>query len=63
MLSIKDSVSHESSKIWIISEGRSLDVNLKGVTEGNVTGPFKEYKISDIGRYLLNPHAIEVKKG
>ena len=61
-MSIKDSVSHESNKIWIISEGRSLDVDLKGVTEGNAAGPFKEYEISDIGRYLLNPHAIEVKK-
>ena len=61
-MSIKDSASHESSKIWIISEGRSSDLNLKGVTGGNVTGPYKEYKISDIGRYLLNPHAIEVKK-
>ena len=62
MLSIKDSVSHESNKIWIISEGRSLDVDLKGVTEGNAAGPFKEYEISDIGRYLLNPQSIEVKK-
>ncbi len=61
-MSIKDRASHKSSKIWIISEGRSSDLNLKGVTGGNVTGPFKEYKISDIGRYLLNPHAIEVKK-
>jgi len=62
VLSIKNSVSPESSKIWIISEGRSLDVDLKGVTGDNVAGPFKEYKISDIGRYLLNPNAIEVKK-
>ena len=62
MLSIKDSVSHETSKIWIISEGRSADVNIDGVTDANVAGPYKEYKISDIGRYLLNPHAIEVKK-
>jgi hypothetical protein len=29
---------------------------------GNVAGPYKEFRISDIGRYLLNPHSIEVKK-
>ena len=63
MLTIKDSdFSHDNSKIWIISEGRYADVNLKEVVDGNVAGPYKEYKISDIGRYLLNPDSIEVKK-
>ena len=62
MLPIKDSVSNDSSKIWIISEGRSSDANLKEVIDGNVAGPCREYKISDIGRYLLNPNSIEVKK-
>jgi len=62
VLPIKDSISHKSSRIWIISEGRSSDVNLQEMVDGNVAGPFREYKISDIGRYLLNPHSIEVKK-
>ena len=62
MLSIENSVSHDSSQIWIISEGQNSDVHLKGVLDGNVVGPYKEYKISDIGRYLLNPNSIEVKK-
>ena len=62
-MSIKNNdLSHDNSNIWIISEGRYADVNLKGVVDGNVAGPYKEYKISDIGRYLLNPHSIEVKK-
>ena len=62
-MSIKDSdLSHDNSNIWIISEGRDSDINLKGVVDGNVAGPYKEYKISDIGRYLLNPDSIEVKK-
>jgi hypothetical protein len=62
-LSIKASdLSHDNSNIWIISEGRYPDVNLEGVVDGNVAGPYKEYKISDIGRYLLNPDSIEVKK-
>jgi hypothetical protein len=62
VLSTENNVSHDSSKIWIISEGQPLEIDLKGVIDGNVAGPYKEYKISDIGRYLLNPHSIEVKK-
>ncbi len=63
MLPTKNSnISHDNSKIWIISEGLYSDVNLKGVVDGNAAGPYKEYKISDIGRYLLNPHSIEIKK-
>jgi hypothetical protein len=62
-LSINSSdLSHDNNNIWIISQGRNTEVNLKGMIDGNVTGPYKEYKISDISRYLLNPHSIEVKK-
>jgi hypothetical protein len=63
VLSINSSdLSHDNDNIWIISQGRNTEINLKGLIDGNVTGPYKEYKISDIGRYLLNPHSIEVKK-
>ena len=55
-------LSNDNNNIWIISQGWNADVNLKGMIDGNVAGPYKEYKISDIGRYLLNPHSIEVKK-
>jgi len=55
-------LSHNNNNIWIISEGRYTDVSLEGVNDGKVAGPYKEYKISDIGRYLLNPNSIEVKK-
>jgi hypothetical protein len=53
---------HNNSGLWIISEGRSSDIDLSRVVESKVDGPHKEYKISDIGRYLLNPRSIEVKK-
>ena len=62
MLPIKDNISDDPSKIWIISEGRSSDINLKEMLDGKVDGPYKEFRISDIGHYLLNPHSIEVKK-
>ncbi|MBI9087187.1 MAG: hypothetical protein JEZ11_26570 [Desulfobacterales bacterium] len=51
-----------SNRIWIISEGRYIDVDLGRLVQGNVTGPVKEYLISDIARYLLSPDPIEVEK-
>jgi hypothetical protein len=51
-----------NNKIWIISEGRFSDVDLHRIVEGDITEPYKEYSISDIGRYLLNPNSIEIKK-
>ncbi|MGD9135175.1 MAG: hypothetical protein PVH42_00380 [Desulfobacterales bacterium] len=58
----KDNISDDASKIWIISEGQSSEIDLEEMPAGNVAGPYKEFRISDIGRYLLNPHSIEVKK-
>ncbi len=55
-------LSQNNNGIWIISKGRFPDIDLGGVIDENVDGPYKEYNISDIGRYLLNPHSIEVKK-
>jgi hypothetical protein len=51
-----------NSKVWIISKGRFSDIDLGPMVEGDVTGPCKEYEISDIGRYLMNPNSIEIKK-
>ncbi|MEE4261089.1 MAG: hypothetical protein V2I56_00240 [Desulfobacteraceae bacterium] len=53
---------HNNSKVWIISKGRSSDIDLDRIFEGDSIGPCKEYKISAIGRYLLNPDSIEIKK-
>ena len=53
---------HNNKGIWVISEDRYSDFDLSGVIDEKVDGPCREYKISDIGRYLLNPHSIEVKK-
>jgi len=60
--SSNSNLSHNNSGIWIISEGRFSDIDLGRIVDGGVDGPHKEYKISDIGRYLLNPRSIEVKK-
>ena len=55
-------MSINKNKILIISEGRVSDIDLRRIAEGHVTGPCKEYNISDMGRYLLNPNPIEIKK-
>ena len=47
---------------WIISEGRDSAIGGNAIEDEDVSGPFKEYLLSDIGRYLLNPKTIEVKK-
>lgn len=57
-----NNMSRNNSNVWIISEGRSSDIDLDLLAEGDAAGPFKEYRISDIGRYLLNPNSIEIKK-
>jgi hypothetical protein len=49
-------------KIWVISEGRYIDVDLTRLVQGRVTGPIKEYRVSDLARYLLSPEPIEVEK-
>jgi len=48
--------------IWIISESRDSDNVWNTIEDDDVSGPVKEYILSDIGRYLLNPKTIEVKK-
>ena len=53
---------NNSREIWVIAAGRFQDIDLGAVIEDKVVGPYKEYKISDIGHYLLNPRPIEVKK-
>jgi hypothetical protein len=54
--------SHNNNEIWVIAAGRSSDIDLSAVIDEKVVGPYKEYRLSDIGRYLLNPNSIEVKK-
>ena len=62
MLAKDSNLSQNNRKIWIISDGRYSDIDLKGLVDGDISGPYKQYEISDIGRYLLNPQSIEVKK-
>ena len=59
------SVSDPNTDVWIISGGRHSQIDLSVIedakTNEQVTA-VKEYRISDIAYYLLNPNPIEVNK-
>ena len=48
--------------VWIISGGTVTDSNLPQVEAGTLTGPAKEYQISDLARYLLSPNPVCIHK-
>ena len=59
------SVSSPNSDIWIISGGRDSQIDLsavEGAKKNEQVKAMKEYRISDIAYYLLNPKPIEVDK-
>jgi len=56
------SVSGQNSDLWIISAGRDSQVDLSVIEGAQKNEPVKEYHISDIAYYLLNPKPIEVDK-
>jgi hypothetical protein len=59
------SVSIPNSDIWIISGGRDSQIDLsaiEGAKKNEQLKAVKEYRISDIAYYLLNPMPIEVDK-
>ena len=51
-----------SNKIWIVSNGRDPEVGPDRLQDDTISDPARQYRLSDIGRYLLNPNTIEVKK-
>lgn len=51
----------KNKKIWVISDSRPSDFNLQTMGAATVSGPIKEYSISELGWYLLNPDPIAIK--
>jgi hypothetical protein len=51
-----------SGNIWIISKGTYIDLDLGRFCEGGQPTTVTEYKLSELGRYLLNPNPIQVEK-
>ena len=56
------SVSSLNPNIWIISGGRDSQIDLSAIEGAKKNEQVKEYQISDIAYYLLNPKPIEVDK-
>jgi len=51
-----------NNDVWIISGGRHAKFDLSQIYKGLQTAFVKEYRISDLAKYLLDPNPIEVKK-
>ena len=51
-----------NTDIWIITQGRDSQFDLSKIDGGKVNENVREYQISDIAYYLLNPQPIEVEK-
>lgn len=47
-------------KIWVISEGSPVKIDLSNITKEPVSGSVREYSISALARYLLNPGKIHL---
>ena len=58
----KRKISDLNPDVWIISKGRDSQFDLSTIESGKNSDAVKEYQISDIARYLLNPNPIEVEK-
>ena len=59
------SVSDPNTGVWIISGGRHSQIDLSVIEDtkkNEQVKAVKEYRISDIAYYLLNPNPIEVNK-
>jgi len=50
------------NNIWIISEGKSVNINLSSICGQPVLSPVTEYSISELARYLLSPDPISVEE-
>jgi len=47
---------------WVLSEGKAVRVEPGAFDPEAEHGPVREYRLSDIGRYLLHPGPIEIRK-
>jgi len=56
------SFSRSHTDIWVISGGRDAQVDLSAIEGLKKNEQVKEYQISDIAYYLLNPKPVEVVK-
>jgi len=58
----KRKISNLNTDIWVISKGMDSQFDVSTIGGAKKKGAVKEYQISDIAYYLLNPNPIEVEK-
>lgn len=51
-----------TNNIWVISDSSPVSDDLSAVCKEPVSGPVLEYKISELGRYLLDPKQIALEE-
>jgi len=49
-------------RIWMISDGKSSNLDISSICKGSVSGPVMEYEISELAQYLLNPNPITLEE-
>jgi len=49
------------NKVWIISDGNTIDLDLNTAANEKISGPVTEHKISEIAMYLLSPLPIKME--
>ncbi len=52
----------QTNRLWVISEGNIINLDPSSICEEPVSGPVTEYRISDLGRYLLDPNPITLEE-
>lgn len=52
----------ELDRLWIISNGNTINLDPSSICEEPVSGPVTEYSISELGRYLLDPSPITLQE-
>ena len=62
MTNITDKKELSLKHIWIISQKNQTHFDFTGILEGAGRKDVKEYKISDLARYMLNPDPVIIYK-
>ncbi len=57
-----NSENREAPRIWIISQGQTINIDPSSICEEPVSGPVTEYRISELGRYMLDPNPITLEE-
>jgi hypothetical protein len=62
MLVSENKKEKETKDIWIISEGRFVNMDLSNICEQADSGPVTEYRISELADYLLDPNPVRIEE-